>query len=130
MVHWLADFLAEPLSQLFANPLTTAVAPSDWRLAIKCPIHKKGDPEDVPNYRPVILTSIICKIFERILKWARLSFLSYTLSISSYQYGFLPRRSCLSNLLAFEEAVTRMIDEGHTVDVIYLDFATDFFWPN
>ncbi len=36
------------------------------------------------------------------------------------------RRSCLSYLLVFEEAVTRMIDEGHTVDVIYLDFAKAF----
>ncbi len=41
-------------------------------------------------------------------------------------YSFLPRRSCLSNLLVFEEEVTRMIDEGQTVDVIYLDFAKAF----
>ncbi len=39
---------------------------------------------------------------------------------------FYPFRSCLSNLLVFEEAVTRMMDEGHTVDVIYLDFAKAF----
>ncbi len=126
MVRWLADFLAEPLSKLFANSLTTAVVPTDWRLAIKCPIHKKGDPEDVSNYRPVSRTSIICNIFERILKGALLSFISDTRSISPYQHGFLSRRSCLSNLLVFEEAVTRMIDEGHTVDVIYLDFSKAF----
>ncbi len=36
------------------------------------------------------------------------------------------RRSCLSNLLGFGEAVTRMIDEGHTVDAIYLKFAKAF----
>ncbi len=41
MVRWLADFLAEPLSKLFANALSTAVVPTDWRLAIICPIHKK-----------------------------------------------------------------------------------------
>ncbi len=29
-------------------------------------------------------------------------------------------------MLVFEEAVTRIIDEGHTVDVIYLDFAKAF----
>ncbi len=81
MVRWLADFLAEPLSKLFANSLTTAVVPADWRLAIICPIHKKGDPEDVSNYRPVSLTSIICKTFERILKRALLSFLNVTPSI-------------------------------------------------
>ncbi len=34
MVLWLADFLAEPLSKLFANSLTTAVIPTGWRLAI------------------------------------------------------------------------------------------------
>ncbi len=36
------------------------------------------------------------------------------------------KMSCLSNLLAFEEAVTRMMDEGHTVFLIYLDFAKAF----
>ncbi len=35
---------------------------------------------------------------------------------SPHQHGFLPGRSRLSNLLAFEEAVTRMMDEGHTVN--------------
>ncbi len=28
--------------------------------------------------------------------------------------------------MVFEEAVTHMIDEGHTVDVVYLDFAKVF----
>ncbi len=68
MVRWLADFLADPLSKLFANSLTTAVVPTDWRLAIICPIHKKGDPEVVSNYRPVSRTSIICKRLEEL--WA------------------------------------------------------------
>ncbi len=34
MVRWSADFLAEPLSKLFANSLTTAVVRTDWRLPI------------------------------------------------------------------------------------------------
>ncbi len=60
------------------------------------------------------------------MKRALLSFLSDTRPISPYQHGFIPRGSCLSNLLVFEEAVTRMMDEGHTVDVIYLGFAKAF----
>ncbi len=87
---------------------------------------KKGDPEDVCNYRPVSLTSIIFYILERIFKRAFLSFLSDTRSIIPNQHGFLPCWSCLSNLLVFEEAVTSMIDEGDTVDLIYLDFAKSF----
>ncbi len=90
------------------------------------PSSKKGDPEDVSNYRPEGLTSIICKIFEKNLKKTILSFLSETRTISPHQHRFLPRRSCLSNLLVFEEAVTRIMDEGHTADVIYLVFAKAF----
>ncbi len=52
-----------------------------------------------------------------------LSFLSDTRPISPDAHGFLPRWSCLSNLQVFKEAATRMMDEGHTVDVIHLGFA-------
>ncbi len=126
----LLTFWAEPLFKLIANSLTTAVVPTDWHLFFICPIHKKGDPEDVFNYHPLSLTTLVCNIFERILKRALLSFLSDTRSISPYQHGFLPRRSYLFNLLVFEEAVTRMIDEGHTVDVTYLHFVKVFDYDN
>ncbi len=52
MVRWLADFLAEPLSKLFANALTTAVVPTDWRLDIVCPIHKKVTHRTFPSTTP------------------------------------------------------------------------------
>ncbi len=59
---------------------------------------------------------MICKILERILNKVLFVFLSEKRSISPYQHGFLPRRFCLSNQLAFEEAVTRMMGEGRIVD--------------
>ncbi len=89
-------------------------------------MHNKSDQLDISNYRPLRLASIICKILERILKKTLPSFLSETRAISPHQYGFLPHQSSISKLLAFEEAVTRMMDEGYTVDEIYLDFAKDF----
>ena len=42
------------------------------------------------------------------------------------QHGFRTGRSCLSNLLAFLDKVTRDIEDGKCVDVIYLDFAKAF----
>ncbi len=68
LLKWLAD--------IFNNSLATVVVPGDWKAAVTCPIFKKGDTEDVVNYRPVSLTSVFCKIFERILKRAIMSFLS------------------------------------------------------
>ncbi len=95
---WLATFLAEPLADLFNNSLATAVVPGDWKAPVICPIFKKEDPVDVPNYRPVSLTSIVCKFFKRILKRTIFSFLSECKALTGCQHGFLPHRQCISNL--------------------------------
>ena len=42
--------------------------------------------------------------------------------INPSQHGFLKARSCLTNLICFFEEITKWVDEGSPVDVIYLDF--------
>ena len=42
------------------------------------------------------------------------------------QHGFMPGKSCATNLLEFLEIVTRSIDEGKNMDIIFLDFAKAF----
>ena len=46
--------------------------------------------------------------------------------INPSQHGFLKARSCLTNLLCFFEEITKWVDEGSPVDVIYLDFQKAF----
>ncbi len=85
---------------------------------------QKGDPEDTASDRPV--NYVLCEIFEKFLKKALLLFLTETRTFSPSQHGFLPRRPCLSNLILQEERVTRLLDEGHTVDLVYFNFAKAF----
>ena len=42
------------------------------------------------------------------------------------QHGFMKGRSCLTNLISFCDKVTRLVDEGKTVDDVYLDFGKAF----
>lgn len=46
--------------------------------------------------------------------------------ICSSQHGFMEKKSCLTNLLPCMEEITSILDEGESVDVLYLDFAKAF----
>ena len=63
---------------------------------------------------------------ESVIKDAVLEHLAAYNLLNLSQFGFLPKRSCVSNLLHFLDKVTHDIDDGHNVDVIYLDFQKAF----
>ena len=42
------------------------------------------------------------------------------------QHGFCKGKSCLTNLLEFFEKVSRHVDVGELLDIIYLDFQKEF----
>ena len=122
----LRETLAAPLTKLFVTSLEQGVVPSDWKDAGVTPLFKKGKKSDPTNYRPVSLTSIVCKIMESIIKDEISEHLVKHSLIRPSQHGFMAGRSCLTNLLDFMEKVTEALDKSNAVDIIYLDFAKAF----
>lgn len=122
----LRNELCKPLTNLFNRSIQTGVIPQDWRDASVAPLHKKGSKNKPENYRPVSLTSIISKLLESMIKDSLVKHLDKYSLIRNSQHGFISGKSCLSNLLDFFEEVTKMLDEGEAVDLIYLDFAKAF----
>ncbi len=88
-----------PLEKIFNKSLTTAQVPSKWRTANVTPIFKKGTKGDPGNYRPVSHTSVPCKMLESIVKDRMMSHLLENNLIGDSQHGFMPGKSCASNLV-------------------------------
>ena len=78
------------------------------------------------NYRPVSLTSVACKLLESIIRDKITEHLIRNKLINTSQHGFTKNMSCQTNLLEFMDFITKCIDQGDPVDVIYLDFSKAF----
>ena len=121
-----SDILCGPLSVVFRRSLEEGVVPEDWKRGNITPIFKSGSKMTPGNYRPVSLTCIVCKLMESIIRDNIVSHLNRYALIHSSQHGFTAGRSCQTNLIEYLDTLTKLVDEGHSIDVVYLDFAKAF----
>ena len=118
--------LARPLYLIWRKSLDCGIIPQLLKTANIVPIHKGKSRGDPANYRPVALTSHLIKLFEKILKKHIVAYMEENNLFNPGQHGFRLGRSCLSQLIAHYDHITRLLESGHNVDVIYIDFAKAF----
>ena len=97
----IVEQISIPLATVFNLSLEEGIVPLEWKEANIIPLFKKGSRNKSENYRPVSLTSVICKLLERLIKDHLVDFLVKNKLINRSQHGFLKARSCLTNMLCF-----------------------------
>ena len=60
--------LAYPLSLIYRLSYNCGIVPQEWKMANVVPVYKKGNKSSVENYRPISLTCLVMKIFEKIIR--------------------------------------------------------------
>ena len=119
------DAIIESLFKIFKNCLKCGIFPDDWKKRIIVPIFKKGDKQNIKNYRPVSLLPICSKIFERIIYDNMLKYFLDNNLITPKQSGFRPGDSCINQLLSITHIFTSF-DNGLEVRGVFLDISKAF----
>ena len=78
------------------------------------------------NYRPLSLTSVCCKVLERIIREHSQGYMEEHWLLSDRQFGFRAGRGTEDQLLLMYGKVVKCVDGNGMVDIIYLDFSKAF----
>ena len=105
--------------------------PAVWSEATVIPIHKPGkDPNCDNSYRPISLTSCLCKTMERIINDRLVYYLESNKLLTALQSGFRKSRSTTDHLVRLETYIRQsFIKNEHCVGVFFdLEKAYDMTW--
>lgn len=126
LLRELSDELAVPMNIIFNKSLTQKKVPDEWKKAQISAIFKKGDKSLAGNYRPVSLTSVVCKTLEKLVRDNIVNHMIINNLFTQKQFGFMSGRSTTLQLLSVLDKWTSAIEQGNPVDCIYMDFQKAF----
>ena len=126
VIQEIAESITVPITLIFKTSLQLKELPDQWKHASVCAIFKKGNKTKPQNYRPVSLTSIICKTLESLVRDHIIEHMKLNNLFSEKQFGFISGRSTTLQLLHVLNIWTDILDQGGEIEAIYCDFMKAF----
>ena len=126
MLKICGDSICLPLEMIFKQALLTSMFPSEWKKGNIFPIHKKGDKQNIKNYRPVSLLPICGKIFERLIFNEMFIFFSADKLISKTKSRSQPGDSFINQLLSITYKIFISFNIGLEVRSVFLEISKAF----
>ncbi|KAG1677310.1 RNA-directed DNA polymerase from mobile element jockey [Nymphon striatum] len=122
MLKHLPDCSLALILNIFNTIWITGAIPSSWLEATVIPIPKPGkDHTDPLNYRPIALTSCICKTMERMINCRLTYYLETNNILTRYQSGFRRQRSTIDHLVRFETLVREAFVRREHLAAVFFD---------
>ncbi len=115
-----------PVLLICRKSLSSKRVSLDWKDANVTPLFKGGIHSNPLNYRPISLTSVCCKSFERIIVSHLSTYLASNHLLSLHQFGFRSGKSVSDQLLYTYNYVTDYYDRGFSVDIVFFNYRKAF----
>ncbi|KAL0148289.1 hypothetical protein M9458_056435, partial [Cirrhinus mrigala] len=117
--------LTDVFTDIFNISLNQAVVPTCFKATTIIPVPKKSSPSCFNDYRPVALTPILMKCFERLVMQHIKSVLPP--SLDPFQFVYRPNRSTDDAIsTALHSALTHLDKKDSYVRMLFIDFSSAF----
>ena len=133
LISHLSDTSLSCLLHLFNRIWLEHQFPSAWSTAIVLPFLKPGkDHLNPTSYRPIALTSCLCKLLERMINIRLVWYLEEHGYLHSHQYGFRKNRSTTDTLVYIDSLIKSAFAHRQHLVAIFFDLqkAYDTTWKS
>jgi len=121
------DAMIPYLVRLLGMRINNGIIPRDWKKAIVVPMHKGGDYSVVKNYRPISLTSVVCKQMEHVIAGYIWKVWEDRDWLYEGQHGFRPGYSCESQIITVVcQDISDSLAEATRLDAMIIDVSKAF----
>lgn len=125
-IEILIDIIGNKLVQLINIVLENGCFPEELKLSKIIPIYKKGEHDNLNNYRPISLLSIFSKLLEKVIKERLVNFIDTTFKFDKSQYGFQKRSGTLGATVDLLEYIISELNENRYVVTVFIDLQKAF----
>jgi hypothetical protein len=125
MLKTFSDELAPIFTIIFNRIMSTCLIPDIWKLSTIIPIPKNKTPNCLNDFRPIALTSIVMKCFEKLLLF-RLKIFTNKYE-DKLQFAYREHTSATHACATLIHHVTEWIDTpNHQIRLLFVDFSSAF----
>jgi len=126
MLYEAGASLVPSLTRLINLSLSKSKVPSQWKQANVIPLFKKGEQNDINNYRPVSLLPCVSKILEKIIFKTVFNYIRDNELLSKHQSGFQPGDSTVHQLSYLYHIFCEALDFKKDVKIVFCDISKAF----
>ena len=116
--------VAQQLSSLINLSINTGVFPDSLKVAQVTPIHKKNDPLNKSNYRPVSVLPIFSKVYEKVIEIQLADY--FDKIFNPFLCAFRRGHGCQTTLLRLLEDWHEALDKNQYVATVLMDLSKAF----
>lgn len=115
--------ICEPLAHVVNNSLIYGIFPSGLKAAVIKLIHKKGDRNDLKNYRPISILPSFAKVFEVAMTRRITDFFKCSALFSTCQHGYIKGRSIETAIFEFTQEIFQAFYDKDAMMGLFLDLS-------
>jgi hypothetical protein len=121
-----APYICSPLNYICNKSISSGSFPSRLKYSIVKQLFKKGDRDNMANYRPISLLTSFSKIFEKLIYERLLQHIKINNILSEEQFGFRPSTSTDKASYKLINEILNAMNERKMVGGIFCDLQKAF----